>query len=142
MTLHNDPLEDSLNLPRLYQIYIHWEPVYAPFPLTVRADMTIDDLLLNSLTVLLQISKIYLFLFLDFCKLNLRRRLDELPVVGPGAILILKRWSLQQALQWSEAYRLPTINAGSEDFLLELQHAYIPAYSSRFPTPAIVRSRR
>jgi hypothetical protein len=53
MTLHNEPLDDSSNLPRLHQIYIHWEPIYAPFPITVRADMTVDDII-NSLTVTLQ----------------------------------------------------------------------------------------
>ncbi len=111
MILHNDPSDDSSNLPRLYQILIHWEPFYAPFPITVRADMTVDDVI-NTLSVTLQISKLYLFLFLDFRKLNLRRRLDEIPVVGPGATLILKRWSLQQDLQWSEAYRvLSTLEA-------------------------------
>jgi hypothetical protein len=86
VTLHNDrdtPLEGTPNFPTLYQVFIHWESILDPFPITVRADMTIDDLLISLISIL-QISKIYMFLFLDNCMLHRLQRLDEHPVVGPG----------------------------------------------------------
>jgi hypothetical protein len=66
--------------------------------------MTVDDLLI-AISALLRINCIFLFLFLDYRMLHLRRRLDELPIIGPGVSLIFQRWSLQQALVWSNAWR-------------------------------------
>jgi hypothetical protein len=96
------PLVGTPAYPYLFQIFIHWEPLYAPFPVTVRADMTIHDLMVP-LSALLGI---FLFLFFDYRMLHLRRRLNELPLIGPGATLILKRWwTLQKALAWSNEWR-------------------------------------
>ncbi len=90
--------------PDLYQIFIHWKPDYAPFPITVRADMTINDVL-HPLSALLQINQIYLFLFYEYRMQHLRRRLDDRPTIGPGTTLQLQRWSLQQAREWSNEWR-------------------------------------
>ncbi len=89
--------------PDLYQIFIHWKPAFAPFPITMRADMTINDVL-RPLSALLQINQIYLFLFFEYRMQHLRRRLDDSPPIGPGTTLQLHRWSLQQAREWSAAY--------------------------------------
>ena len=89
--------------PALYQIFIHWDPIHAPFALTVRADMTTHDVLVY-LSVLLKLTLIGMFLFSEYHMLHLRRRLDD-SSVGPGSTLLLKRWSLKQALRWSEEYR-------------------------------------
>jgi hypothetical protein len=39
----------------------------------------------------------------------LRRRLDELPTIGPGMTLLLQRWSLKQSLAWSNEWRCLTM---------------------------------
>ena len=83
------PLVGNMEYPNLFQIFIHWDPLYAPFPMTVRADMTIHDLMVP-LSALLRINRIFLFLFFDYQMLQLRRRLDELPSIGQGATLLLQ----------------------------------------------------
>jgi hypothetical protein len=75
---------------------------------TVRADMTILDIT-KTLSALLNINAIFLFLFLDFRMLHSRRRLDETPTITHGATLVLKRWKVDQAIHWSSCYgRLST----------------------------------
>jgi hypothetical protein len=91
------------SFPALYQIFIHWDPVHAPFALTVRADMTTHDILVY-LSALLPLTLVDMFLFFEYRMLHLRRRLDD-SFVGPGSTLILQRWSLKKALCWSEEYR-------------------------------------
>ncbi len=98
------PLVGNTEFPNLFQIFIHWDPLYAPFPMTVRADMTIHDLMVP-LSALLRINRTFLFLFFDYRMLQLCRRLDELPCIRHGAALQLQRWSLQQALAWSNEWR-------------------------------------
>ncbi len=70
--------------------------------------MTIHDILV-SLSALLRINTIFLFLFLDNRMMPLRRRLDELPTIGPGMTLLLQRWSLKQSLAWSNEWRCLTM---------------------------------
>jgi hypothetical protein len=65
--------------------------------------MTTHDILVY-LSVLLPLTLIDMFLFFEHRMLHLRRRLDD-SSVGPGSTLLLKKWSLKQALCWSEAYR-------------------------------------
>ncbi len=74
-----------------------------PFILTVRADMTILEIT-KTLSALLKINAILLFLFLDFRMLHSRRRLDETPAITHGATLVLKRWKVDQAIHWSNCY--------------------------------------
>jgi hypothetical protein len=101
-------LDEYSIFPTLFQIYVQWEYVSAPFILTVRADMTILDIT-KTLSALLKINAIFLFLFLDFRMLHSRRRLDETPTITHGATLVLKRWKVDQAIHWSSCYgRLST----------------------------------
>jgi hypothetical protein len=65
--------------------------------------MTTHDVLVY-LSVLLKLTVIEMFLFFEYRMLHLRRCLDD-SSVGPGSTLLLKRWSLKQALRWSEEYR-------------------------------------
>ena len=65
--------------------------------------MTVFDII-KTLSALLKINPIFLFLFLDFRMLHSRRRLDETPTITHGATLVLKRWKVNQAIHWSDSY--------------------------------------
>jgi hypothetical protein len=48
------------DLPPIFQIHVHYEPYYAPFPVTVRSDMKISDLI-TQLSYLFNTKRIFFF---------------------------------------------------------------------------------
>jgi hypothetical protein len=48
------------DLPSVFQIHVHYEPYYAPFPVTVRPDMNISDLI-TQLSYLFNTKRVFSF---------------------------------------------------------------------------------
>ena len=92
-----------VDLPPIFQIHIHYEPFYAPFPVMVRSDMTISDVLIN-LSHLLQTKRVFFFLFHDYRLCTHSQRLHDVPGIVPSSTLLLVHWDVEQALRFHSLY--------------------------------------
>jgi hypothetical protein len=91
------------DLPSIFQIHVHYEPYYAPFPVTVRSEMTISDLI-TQLSYLFNTKRIFFFLFYDNRLCLHRQRLQDVRGLVPSSTLLLVHWDDQDALYFHSFY--------------------------------------
>ncbi len=91
------------DLPSIFQIHVHYEPYYAPFPVTVRSEMTISDLI-TQLSYLFNTKRLFFFLFYDYRICLHRQRLRDVRGLVPSSTLLLVHWDDQDALYFHSFY--------------------------------------
>ncbi len=91
------------DLPILFQIQIHYEPHYEPFPIMVRATLEISELL-AMLESLLNTKRLFFFIFYDYRLCEHRQRLQDIRGLVPGSTLLLAYWEPAQAIHFHSLY--------------------------------------
>jgi hypothetical protein len=100
---HHPEIGTREDLPPIFQIHVHYEPYYAPFPVTVRSEMKIRDLI-TQLSYLFNTKRIFFFLFYDNRICLHRHRLQDVRGLVPSSTLLLVHWDDQDALYFHSFY--------------------------------------
>jgi hypothetical protein len=110
------------DLPLLFQINIHYDPHYAPFPIMVRANMEISELIVM-LASTFNTKRVFFFLFYDFRLCEHRQRLQDIHGLVSGSTLLLVYWDLEQALVFHSLYnRLDSLDTAELYWNFHTQH--------------------
>jgi hypothetical protein len=100
---HHPEIGTREGLPPIFQIHVHYEPYYAPFPVTVRSDMKIGDLT-TQLGYLFNTKRIFFFIFYDNRICLHSHRLQDVRGLVPSSTPLLVHWDDQEAPYFHSLY--------------------------------------